>query len=208
MDAEDLDLRKETFEIADLVFQDSTMEFDISIPASVTVQADPIRLRQVLRNLLENALKYGGDQVLVDGEPSGKHFRMVVTDNGPGVPVSDRERIFDHFEQLTKGDSRVSQGVGLGLPIARKLVRAMGGDLWFEPRFPTGSRSVSRSQWQIPSSPHRRPWEGRRDVGQDFGVVESRESWVVSHSSGAMSHNFLLGSWPHRFLCRQWLRDR
>ena len=140
MDAEDLDLRKETFEIADLVFQDSTMEFDISIPASVTVQADPIRLRQVLRNLLENALKYGGDQVLVDGEPSGKHFRMVVTDNGPGVPVSDRERIFDHFEQLTKGDSRVSQGVGLSLPIARKLVRAMGGDLWFEPRFPTGSR--------------------------------------------------------------------
>jgi signal transduction histidine kinase len=56
------------------------------------------------------------------------------------VPESDQERIFDHFEQLARGDSRISQGVGLGLPIARKLVRAMGGDLWYEARFPVGSR--------------------------------------------------------------------
>lgn len=140
MDAETLDLRKECFDIADVVFQDSLTEFDIAIPAAITVHADPVRLRQVFRNLLENALKYGGDQVLVDGEPDGVHFRIEVTDNGPGIPESDRERIFDHFQQVTKGDSRVSQGVGLGLPIARKLVRAMGGDLWYEPRFPTGSR--------------------------------------------------------------------
>ncbi len=140
MDAETLDLRKECFDIADLALQDFNTEFDIAIPTSVAVHADPVRLRQVLRNLLENALKYGGDQVLIEGEPDGSMFRVVVTDNGPGVPEIDRERIFDHFEQLTKGDSRVSQGVGLGLPIARKLVRAMGGDLWYESRFPTGSR--------------------------------------------------------------------
>lgn len=140
MDPEDLDLRKECFQTAELVFSDSSTEFDVAIPAAVRVDADPVRLRQVLRNLLENALKYGGDQVLLDGESDGDHFRMVVTDNGPGVPESDRERIFDHFEQLTSGDSRVAQGVGLGLPIARKLVRAMGGDLWYEARFPTGSR--------------------------------------------------------------------
>ena len=140
MDAEVLDLRKECFDIADFALQDSTTEFDIDIPASISVNADPVRLRQVMRNLLENALKYGGDQVLIEGEPDGSMVRVVVTDNGPGVPEIDRERIFDHFEQLTKGDSRVSQGVGLGLPIARKLVRAMGGDLWYESRFPTGSR--------------------------------------------------------------------
>lgn len=140
MDAQPLDLRKEAFDIADVAFQDSTTEFNIAIPASVSVHADPVRLGQVLRNLLENALKYGGDQVLIEGERDGPLFRMIVTDNGPGVPENDRERIFDHFEQLTKGDSRVAQGVGLGLPIARKLVRAMGGDLWYEARFPTGSR--------------------------------------------------------------------
>jgi signal transduction histidine kinase len=65
---------------------------------------------------------------------------VVVADNGPGVPEGDRERIFEHFEQLTKGDSRSDRGFGLGLPIARKLARAMGGDLWHESRFPTGSR--------------------------------------------------------------------
>ncbi len=96
-------------------------------------------MKQILRNLLENSRKYGGDQVLVDGEMYGDLYRLTVADNGPGVPEGDRDRIFEHFEQLTKGDSRLSQGVGLGLPIARKLARAMGGDLWFSPRFPTGS---------------------------------------------------------------------
>ncbi len=156
MDPEDLDLRKECFQTADLVFQDSSTEFDVAIPAAVRVDADPVRLRQVLRNLLENALKYGGDQVLLDGESDGNHFRVVVTDNGPGVPESDRERIFDHFEQLTRGDSRVAQGVGLGLPIARKLVRAMGGDLWYEARFPLGSRfcfTLQLARISVPTEP-------------------------------------------------------
>ena len=66
-------------------------------------------------------------------------YKVVIADNGPGIPVEDRDRIFEHFEQAVKGDSR-SEGVGLGLPIARKLARAMGGDLWFEPRFPTGAQ--------------------------------------------------------------------
>ncbi|MEX0945826.1 MAG: ATP-binding protein, partial [Acidimicrobiia bacterium] len=48
--------------------------------------------------------------------------------------------VFEHFEQLSKGDSRSSSGMGLGLPIARRLARAMGGDVWYERRFPTGSR--------------------------------------------------------------------
>jgi signal transduction histidine kinase len=56
------------------------------------------------------------------------------------VPETHREKIFEHFEQLTKGDSRSDTGVGLGLPIARRLVRAMGGDLWYESRFPIGAR--------------------------------------------------------------------
>ena len=135
-----LDLRNECFDIADVMFQESEVDCDVAIPAAMRVLADPVRLRQVLRNLLENALKYGGDQVLIDGGQDGRNFRVVITDNGPGVPATDQERIFDHFEQLTKGDARPAQGVGLGLPIARRLVRAMGGDLWYEARFPTGSR--------------------------------------------------------------------
>jgi signal transduction histidine kinase len=136
----DLDLREETFAAAQMVFQRSNTEFSVSVPGGVVVRADAVRLKQVLRNLLENARKYGGDQILVEGDVDGDRYVVSVCDNGPGVPEADRERIFDHFEQLTKGDARSDQGVGLGLPIARTLVRAMGGDLWYEDRFPTGSR--------------------------------------------------------------------
>ena len=136
----ELDLRSEAFLAAEMVFQHTNTEFSISVPGGVIVYADQIRLKQVLRNLLENARKYGGDQVLVEGEAESGFYVVAVSDNGPGVPERHRERIFDHFEQLSKGDARSDQGVGLGLPIARTLVRAMGGELWYEDRFPTGSR--------------------------------------------------------------------
>lgn len=136
----ELDLAQKVYEVADLIFQDGS-EYAVNVPPDVIVVADPVRLKQVLRNLLENAEKYGGDQVLIDGEPYGDGmYTVVVADNGPGVPEGDRTRIFEHFEQVTRGDARLEQGVGLGLPIARKLVREMGGDLWHEPRFPVGSR--------------------------------------------------------------------
>jgi signal transduction histidine kinase len=139
LESEDFDLRDLTFEIASIIFGDDERACEVSIPGGVMAHADLGRVKQILRNLLENARKYGGDQVLVDGELHGDLYRITVADNGPGVPEDDRDRIFEHFEQLTKGDSRLDQGVGLGLPIARKLARAMGGDLWFSPRFPTGS---------------------------------------------------------------------
>lgn len=158
----DLDLRDEAFATAQLVFQRSPTEFSVAVPGGVVVHADPIRLQQVLRNLLENARKYGGDQVLVEGEAAADLYVVSVSDNGPGVPERHRERIFDQFEQLTKGDARSDQGVGLGLPIARTLVRAMGGDLWYEDRFPTGSRfrftvPLSRMAHSLEAPPEANP---------------------------------------------------
>ncbi|MEN8114223.1 MAG: HAMP domain-containing sensor histidine kinase [Actinomycetota bacterium] len=125
--------------VADIVFDDRSL-IEIDIPVYVTVWSDSVRLRQVLRNLLENALKYGGNEVHVFGEERREGiYTVIVADNGAGVAEADQERIFEHFEQLSKGDARIEQGVGLGLPIARKLARAMGGDLWYEERFPVGA---------------------------------------------------------------------
>lgn len=118
----------------------SGREAHVSIPEGMRVFGDPKRVHQVIRNLLENARKYGGEQVLIEGFAYGDHFVMVVSDNGPGVPDPSILRIFEHFEQVSKGDARSSSGIGLGLPIARRLARAMGGDVWYERRFPTGSR--------------------------------------------------------------------
>ncbi|MEN8234800.1 MAG: HAMP domain-containing sensor histidine kinase [Actinomycetota bacterium] len=125
--------------VADMVFDGQT-SVEIDIPVYVVVWSDPVRLRQILRNLLENALKYGGNDIHVSGEERREGvYTLIVADNGAGVADADQERIFEHFEQLSKGDARIEQGVGLGLPIARKLARAMGGDLWYENRFPVGS---------------------------------------------------------------------
>ncbi len=139
LDPTELDLAVETHTVAAVVFSDT--DYSVAIPSGVTVWADRTRLRQILRNLLENAKKYGGDQVLIEGELAAAGLYTVsVSDNGRGVAADDRNRIFQHFEQLSTGDARIQQGVGLGLPIARKLARAMGGDLWYEERFPVGAK--------------------------------------------------------------------
>lgn len=162
----EIDVRSAVFTSGDAVFTDSGTDFVVTIPGGVIVFADRVRLSQVLRNLLENARKYGGDQILVDSDRIDDLIRITISDNGPGVPEEDTERIFDHFEQLTKGDSRAATGVGLGLPIARKLVRAMGGNLWYEPRFPIGARfcfTLPMNQGAVPpdARPHLHVTQGR-----------------------------------------------
>lgn len=136
---DDLDVVAATVDAAELILE-GKREYEISLTGPVMVTVDSVRLKQILRNLLGNALKYGGDQVLIEGRHySPSEYLVVISDNGPGIAEGDRDRIFEHFEQLSKGDGRLEQGVGLGLPIARKLARAMGGELWYEPRFPVGS---------------------------------------------------------------------
>lgn len=135
----EFDLSTEAYSVAERVFDGG--EYSVTIPTNVTVYADRTRFSQILRNLLENAKKYGGDEVLIDAElhePS--LYKVSVSDNGPGVEEEDRERIFKNFEQVSTGDARLQPGFGLGLPIASKLSNAMGGDLWYEERFPVGAR--------------------------------------------------------------------
>lgn len=133
------ELRPLCLAITDVLTVDTDKEIEVAMPAGILVHADFMRLQQVIRNLVVNAIKYGGDQILIQGLTQGQTLQAVVSDNGPGVPEADRGRIFERFEQGTSGDSRTSTGIGLGLPIALKLMQAMGGDLWYEPRFPTGS---------------------------------------------------------------------
>ena len=112
----------------------------VAMAGGTTVLADPRRVDQVLRNLLGNAKKYGGDEVLIDGQEIEGSYVISVTDNGAGIPADDQARIFDPFEQVSRGDDRTDSGVGLGLPIAQQLVRAMGGELTYSNGFPRGAR--------------------------------------------------------------------
>jgi signal transduction histidine kinase len=148
LEADRLRFHPELFDLGDLLADVSKIVFPtggkksavVTVPDGVRVRADRRRVQQVIRNLMENARKYGGDQVMVEGFVLGDQYLLVISDNGPGVPDEETQRVFDNFEQVSKGDSREATGIGLGLPIARRLARAMGGEVWYERRFPTGAR--------------------------------------------------------------------
>lgn len=103
--------------------------------AGSCVLADPDRLAQVIGNLLDNAARAtrrtGRVRIGVAGGP-GETVSVTVSDDGPGVPVDDRERIFDRLVRLDAGRDHATGGAGLGLPIARGIARAHGGDVTCE----------------------------------------------------------------------------
>ncbi|MBT8493206.1 MAG: GAF domain-containing sensor histidine kinase [Deltaproteobacteria bacterium] len=89
---------------------------------------DPARVRQIVRNLLTNAFRYGGPDLIVRTFPEGDGCHLQVVDNGEGIPEAERDRVFERFGQATGGRT-ASGSTGLGLPISRLLAEAMGGSL-------------------------------------------------------------------------------
>jgi PAS domain S-box-containing protein len=120
-----------------------SLEFDApeDVPA---LAADPDKVRQVLSNLVENAVKYSpeGGTVTVSLAPHGDRLRFAVEDEGLGVPPEEQRRIFEKFYRLDPQLSRGVGGTGLGLYICRELVQRMGGRIWVESDGRTGSRFV------------------------------------------------------------------
>ena len=110
----------------------------------VTVYADPNRLRQILINLLANAIKFSGNggRVEVTHQIMGDRVAIRVTDNGPGIAPEDRERIFEPFTQVDQGYTQSHGGTGLGLAIGRELAHGMGGDLAVDSESSQGSTFV------------------------------------------------------------------
>lgn len=100
----------------------------------VNVQADRGRLCQALNNLLSNAIKFSPDhsEVIVHTERTDNSIRILVSDQGQGIPADFRDRIFQKFSQADSSDRRAKGGTGLGLAITRELMHAMGGDVGFE----------------------------------------------------------------------------
>ena len=105
----------------------------IDVPESLpSVQTDPALLERVVANLVENAVAWSpdGEPVRVTaGEVAGR-VDLRISDRGPGIPESDRDRVFQPFQRL--GDSPDGAGVGLGLAVAHGLVEAMGHELIVE----------------------------------------------------------------------------
>ncbi|UPZ27565.1 HAMP domain-containing histidine kinase [Streptomyces sp. LRE541] len=142
LDAAEVDapLRLEDADLAELVRQaaDAFRATHADHPLTVTAGAGPVRLRldvlrvrQVLDNLLTNAAVHTptGTEVAVEVSVAAGAAVVRVTDSGPGIPAADQERVFDRFFRIDKARSRDRGGSGLGLAVARSLVRAHGGTI-------------------------------------------------------------------------------
>jgi PAS domain S-box-containing protein len=112
---------------------------EVDVPEGTPVAADAESLERVLINLLTNAYKYGGRHVRIEGRRDGAGSRIVVSDDGPGVPA---ETIPHLFEPFSRGPGAPGPGSGLGLAIARSLVESLRGEIHYEAGVPGGARFV------------------------------------------------------------------
>ncbi len=116
---------------------------DESIPS--TLYGDVVRLKQVLGNLIGNAVKFtsqGEIDIVVKPrnlDTSNVVLEFRVKDTGIGIPEDKKEQLFQRFAQLDSSYTKLFQGTGLGLAISKKLVELMGGEIWFESHFKIGS---------------------------------------------------------------------
>jgi signal transduction histidine kinase len=111
----------------------------------VTIRGRPVSLKRAFANLVGNALKYGGSaavSVQPGQDAAGRaYIRVLVEDQGPGLPPEELDRVFDPFYRVENSRNRETGGTGLGLPIARNIFRAHGGDVTLANRQGGGVRA-------------------------------------------------------------------
>jgi signal transduction histidine kinase len=114
--------------------------------SGIEVVADGDRLEQVLVNVLGNAIKFSPEDASVDvsWRVTDGWAECVISDEGPGIPTDQLERIFDKFRQIGAASTRRHGGAGLGLAICRRLVDQFGGKIWAESEPGRGSRFFVR----------------------------------------------------------------
>jgi signal transduction histidine kinase len=111
-------------------------------PAHMTLRARSLALKRALANLVTNAVNYGGGAVVRLAPPADGVVRIDVDDDGPGIPPNELDRVFEPFHRGEPSRNRETGGVGLGLPIARNILRAHGGDVTLANRPSGGVRAT------------------------------------------------------------------
>ncbi|SHM49563.1 sensor histidine kinase KdpD [Chitinophaga sp. CF418] len=120
----------------------STHTIQAHILPDVWVNGDKFMLQILLSNLVENAVKYAPKHTVIDitlEESSGSMLKLKVTDEGPGIPVDERERIFLKFYRIGNENTRRAKGSGLGLFLSRKIVQQHGGAIVVKDNVPAGA---------------------------------------------------------------------
>jgi PAS domain S-box-containing protein len=123
-------------DVADRINQQSlSHKFIIDVRSKLPrIYADPVRLEHILRNLLENAVKYSpkNSQITVSIKPEKENLVVAVKDQGVGISLHDQDKLFKPFERLGFSQDSTVKGIGLGLLVCKRLVEAHGGRMWVE----------------------------------------------------------------------------
>ena len=115
--------------------------FDLQLEPEVLANIDPLAFHSILQNLIENALKYSGEQDMIQVSLSSKtpHAVLEICDQGIGIPAGSESAIFDKFYRVQSENTRSTKGTGLGLFIVKNLVDMMNGKISYRPNTPKGS---------------------------------------------------------------------
>lgn len=135
------------------VVEEAGLRLDVLAAGSIDGEADADRLSQVVANLVENACKFASSTVQVWVGGDGRSVRVVVDDDGPGIPAAEQGRVFERFVQVGSRHPARQAGTGLGLAIVAELVGAMGGSVAV--RSPTSAAGGTRMEVALPR------WAGR-----------------------------------------------
>jgi signal transduction histidine kinase len=111
-------------------------------PDHQVVRARPVAMKRALSNLVQNALNYGNVARIALTRPQNGSLTVVIDDDGPGIPSAELDRVFEPFHRLEASRNRETGGTGLGLPIARNILRAHGGDVVLANRSGCGLRAT------------------------------------------------------------------
>lgn len=166
------------------------LDFKEKLPETLTLEGDPFRIRQIVENLLSNALKFtaaGG--ITLQAEYHGNQFMFCVSDTGCGMTASEQERIFKEFTRLSSAQGQ--EGFGLGLSITRKLVELLLGRIDIESA--PGKGSTFKVSMPLPSiSP--KPAPGSKEPAITLPKIHLRiaiidDDRIQMHLTEAMLHN-------------------
>jgi signal transduction histidine kinase/CheY-like chemotaxis protein len=176
--------------------QEKGLILTFAAPSEVpTVYCDSVRVRQVILNLLSNALRYtDSGYVSVSLQVKGQALQIGVSDTGPGIPPEETVRIFEPFACANQRLLRERAGSGLGLSISQELVKQHGGRMWLETELGAGSSfyfelpiSAPLPPVELPSSHIREDWIWRQRASRaDLAEVVSRQRFIVCETGGAL----------------------
>ena len=103
-------------------------QFDAQIQEGVVTRVDPVHFDNAISNLIDNAIKYGGEHIQVELN-AGQHLELLVSDNGPGIESQHQDKVFEKFYRVPRGDQHDVKGYGIGLYYTQKIIEKHGGTI-------------------------------------------------------------------------------